>query len=283
MCKRITIAELFEAKRAGRKITAVSCYGYTMARYVSQVGVEMLLVGDSAAQVVLGFGNTLSVGMDFMVALTGGVRRGAEEAFLVADMPFLSYQAGWREAVQNSGRFFKESGVQMVKIESSRAYLDVIKAISDAGMPVMAHIGIKPQYVSSFGRFKAEATTAEQGEELMKLADEMVDAGASTLLLEGTAAEVAGMVTNGSEVPVIGCGSGGECDGQILILPDILGLTQGPKPRFAKSYGNLGKEVSDAVSAYCRDVKEGRYPDSEHSYHMKKGEFERLREMLGKQ
>lgn len=280
MDARITISDLLEAKRQGRKIVAVSCYDYTTARLACQSKVQMILVGDSAAQVVLGFDSTLPATMDFMIAITAAVRRGAPTIYLVADMPFLSYQVGKAEAVKNAGRFVTEAGAQMVKIEASGAYLDTIKAISDAGMAVMAHIGIRPQNISKVGRFKAEATTAEMASELIAFAEQMVQAGAASLLLEGTAAEVAEIITKRSEVPVIGCGSGPGCDGQILIAPDILGLTQGQGPKFAKSYGNLADDTIRALNNYSKEVENGKFPDREHSYHMKAGEFERLQELL---
>ncbi|MHC4738518.1 MAG: 3-methyl-2-oxobutanoate hydroxymethyltransferase, partial [Planctomycetota bacterium] len=180
MNTKITIADLAEAKRQNRKITAVSCYDFTTAKLISQTDVQMILVGDSAAQVVLGFDSTLPATMDFMVAITAGVRRGAPNVYLVADMPFLSYQVGINEAVKNAGRFVTEAGVQMLKIEATEAYLDVIKAVSNAGMAVMAHIGIRPQSISKIGRFKAEGTTAEMAVELINLAEQMIYAGANT-------------------------------------------------------------------------------------------------------
>jgi 3-methyl-2-oxobutanoate hydroxymethyltransferase len=218
--------------------------------------------------------------MDFMVTITAAVRRGAPNVFLVADMPFLSYQVGVKEAVKNAGRFVTEAAAQMVKIEASEAYLPVIKAVSNAGIAVMAHIGIRPQNITKVGRFKAEATTAEMAAELINLAEQMVASGASSLLLEGTAAEVAEIITKRTEVPVIGCGSGPGCDGQILIAPDILGQTQGPGPKFAKSYANLANAAIDAFNTYANEVRTGQYPDSDHSYHMKSGEAERLQKLL---
>ena len=280
MDTKITIADLLAAKRQNRKIIAVSCYDYTTAKLVSQTDVQMILAGDSACQVVLGFDSTLPATMDFMVAITAAVRRGAPNVYLVADMPFLSYQVGINEAVRNAGRFVIEAGAQMIKIEVSSAYLNVIKAISDAGMAVMAHIGIRPQSISKIGQFKAEATTAEMAAELVSLAEQMVNAGASSLLIEGTAAEVAEIITKRCEVPVIGCGAGPGCDGQILIAPDILGLTQGPSPKFAKSYSNLADAVIEAFKEYAKDVESGQFPDKGHSYHMKKGEFEKFQQLL---
>ena len=280
MDTKTTISDLVAAKAANRRIVAVSCYDYTTARLAAQADVDMILVGDSAAQVMLGFDSTLPATMDFMVAITAGVRRGAPNVCLAADMPFLSYQAGLAEAVKNAGRFAAEAGAQVIKIEASGAYLDVIKAVSDAGMAVMAHIGIRPQSIGRTGKFKAEATTAQMGLELISLAEQMVNSGASMLLVEGAAAEVAEIITQRSEVPVIGCGSGPGCDGQILIAPDILGLTRGPSPKFAKSYGDLGDAVVEAFSKYSSEVKGGQYPDKGHSYHMKAGEIERLKGLL---
>jgi 3-methyl-2-oxobutanoate hydroxymethyltransferase len=280
MESKITIADLLTAKQHGRKIAAVSCYDYRTAKLVSQTGVQMILVGDSAAQHILGFDSTLPVTMDFMVAITAAVRRGAPNTYLVADMPFMSYQVGVNEAVRNAGRFVVEAGAQMIKIEVNSAYLDVIKAVSDAGMAVMAHIGIRPQCISKIGKFKAEATTAEMAAELVSLAEQMVNAGAAALLIEGTSAEAAEIVTKRSEVPVISCGAGAGCDGQILIAPDILGLGQGPSPKFAKSYGNAAEETIEAFKQYVKEVEGGEFPDEGHSYHMKKGEFERLQQIL---
>ena len=280
MDAKITIADLVAAKRQDRKIVAVSCYDYTTAKLVSQTEVQMILVGDSAAQVVLGFDSTLPATMDFMVAITAAVRRGAPNVCLVADMPFLSYQVGINEAVKNAGRFVTEAGAQIIKIEASGTYLDVIKAVSDAGMAVMAHIGMRPQSISKIGRFKAEATTAEMAAELINLSEQMVKGGASLLLIEGAASEVSEIITKRSEVPVIGCGAGPGCDGQILIAPDILGLTQGPSPKFAKSYGKLADATIEAFADYAKDVQAGRFPDKGHSYHMKSGELERLEGLL---
>jgi 3-methyl-2-oxobutanoate hydroxymethyltransferase len=280
MQTKVTIPDLLAAKQQARKIVAVACYDYTTAKLTSQADVQMIIVGDSAAQLVLGFDSTLPATMDFMVTITAAVRRGAPNVFLVADMPFLSYQTGISGAVKNAGRFVTEAGAQMVKIEASEAYLPVIKAVSDAGIPVMAHIGIKPQTISMVGRFKAEATTAEMAAELINIAQEMVASGASFLLLEGTAAEVAEIITKLSDVPVISCGSGPGCDGHVLITPDILGQTQGPSPKFAKSYADLANTTIDAFNTYAKEVQAGQYPDKDHSYHMKPGELERLQQLL---
>ena len=278
-CK-FTYSDILAAKQKKRRIVAVSCYDYTTAQLVSQTDVQMIVVGDSAAQFMLGFDSTLPAKMDFMVAITAAVRRGAPNVYLVADMPFLSYQIGKSEAVKNAGRFVVEAGVQMVKIEAGGTYLDVIKAVSDAGMAVMAHIGIRPQTISKTGQLKAEATTAEMALEMIALADQMVVAGASMLLLEGVAAEVSEIISERCELPVIGCGSGPGCDGQVLIAPDVLGLTQGKYPKFSKCYGNLAKETVEALNKYCQDVTSSHFPNADHSYHLKSGEFDKLKNML---
>lgn len=280
MSNKITILDLIEKKRKGQKIAAISCYDFTTARLVSQSDVQMIFVGDSVAQTILGFDTTLAATMDFMVTITAAVRRGAPDVFLVADMPFLSYQLSKEQAIKNAGRFVVEAGAQIVKIEANSAYLDVIKAVSDAGMAVMVHIGIKPQSITKIGRFKAEATTAEMAAELISLAEQMVQAGASSLLIEGTAAEVAEIIAKRSEVPVISCGSGPGCDGQVLVVNDILGLTQGPCPKFAKSFEKLDERMILAFKAYKEQVEGDNFPDAEHSYHMKSGELDKLKELL---
>jgi 3-methyl-2-oxobutanoate hydroxymethyltransferase len=274
------MSDLIKAKQDGRKITAVSCYDYTSARLVAEAGVDMILVGDSAAQVILGHDTTLPATMDFMVMITAAVRRAAPEVCLVADMPFLSYQTCIADAVRNAGRFFQETGAQIVKVEATAAHLDVIKAVSDAGMAVMAHIGIRPQQITKLGKLKAEGTTAGLAMELAMLAEKMTDAGASSLLLEGTAREVSKIVTEASPVPVISCGSGPDCDGQILIISDILGLNSDQKPKFAKAFARLDTTIIKALKDYAEQVRTGQYPSDEQCYHIKPGELEKLCQML---
>ncbi len=280
MNKKRTIMDLLKAKQDGQKIVAVSCYDYTTAQLVSQADVDVILVGDSAAQIVLGHDTTLPATMDFMVLMTQAVRKGAPLACLVADMPFLSYQLGEAEAIRNAGRFVVEAGAQVVKFEVTSSYESVVRAVSDAGIPVMAHIGIRPQSILKAGRLKAEGTIAEMGSELVELADRMVEAGASSLLIEGTAEEVSAMISDRVDVPVISCGSGVGCDGQVLIAPDILGLTQGAKPKFSKNFASLAEASIQAFDGYSRSVRDCTYPDAQHSYHMKAGELERLQAFL---
>jgi len=275
-----TIMDLLKAKQNGQKIVAVSCYDYTTAQLVAQADVEVILVGDSAAQIVLGHDTTLPATMDFMVLMTQAVRKGAPKVCLVADMPFLSYQVGVTEAIRNAGRFVVEAGAQVVKIEVTSSYESIVRAVSDAGISVMAHIGIRPQSILKAGRLRAEGTTAEMASELIELADRMVEAGAGSLLIEGTAAEVSALITERVDVPVISCGSGAGCDGQVLIAPDILGLSQGPKPKFSKPFASLAEASIQAFNAYSQSIKNCTYPDAQHSYHMKDGEVERLQAFL---
>jgi len=280
MDNKVTIADLRTAKESGRKIAAVSCYDYTTASLIADAGIEMILVGDSAAQIMLGHDSTLPATMDFMITITAAVRRACPNVCLVADMPFLSYHTGISDAVKNAGRFVQQAGVQMIKIEAAAPQLDVVKAVSDAGMAVMAHIGIRPQSVGKLGKLRADGTSAEMALELIALADAIVDAGASTVLLEGTAREVAKIITQRLSVPVISCGAGPDCDGQILIISDLLGLSKGPTPKFAKSYTQLAPLITEAVAAFLSQVQKGEYPDDNHSYHIKRGQLEKLNGML---
>ncbi len=278
MSERITIADIGQAKNEGRRFAAVSCYDYTTAQLVAEAGVEMILVGDSAAQVVLGHDSTLPATMDFMVTITQAVRRAAPSVCLAADMPFLSYQTGIANAVCNAGRFIQQAGTQIVKMEIKRSHLDIIKAVSDADIPVMAHLGIRPQSVARQVKLRAEGAAAEQAYELITLAQDAVRAGAAMLLLEGMARETAAIITRHIPVPVLGCGSGPDCDGQILIINDILGLSSQP-PKFAKAYVKLAPTIFAAVKKYADQVHRRRFPDDKHSYHIKPGQLELLKKM----
>ncbi|AQT69758.1 3-methyl-2-oxobutanoate hydroxymethyltransferase [Anaerohalosphaera lusitana] len=280
MPDKITIADLLGMRNAGRKITSVSCYDYTTAKLAAEAGVDMILVGDSAAQVILGHDSTLPVTMDFMVQITAAVKRAAPNLCIMADMPFLSYHTSIADAVRNAGRFIVESGAATVKIEATAAQLDVVKAVSDAGIPVTAHIGIRPQSVVKLGKLKAQGTTADMAFDLITLSDKMVKAGASMLLIEGTAREVAKIITERSPVPVISCGAGPDCDGQILIISDILGLSSGPMPKFAKSYADLATPTRDALRRYADEIRESKFPDDGLCYHVKPGEMEKLGQMM---
>ncbi len=280
MDTKTTLVDLLNAKREHHKLVVLSCYDYTTAKIAVDAGIDLLLVGDSAAQVILGYDSTLPATMDFMVAVTAAVRRAGPQAFVIGDMPFLSYQPSEQMALENAGRFVVEGGAQMVKIEVAEAHVPVVQAVSQAGIAVMAHIGIKPQTIGLLGRFKADGTTASMAMELVHLADRLVEAGARALLIEGTATEVAQVITERVEVPVISCGSGVGCDGQVLIASDILGLCPGPKPKFSKAFGELYEPTKQALQQYRLEIEQVTFPDDAHSYHMKKGELEKLKGML---
>ncbi len=277
MKNKITLSDLYEFKAAGKKFSCLTCYDYTTAKILAQSNIEMVMVGDSAAQIVLGHPTTLPVDMDFMVAITAGVRRAVPNKILVADMPFLSYQISNSTAIENAGRFVREAGADIIKIEASRAQIDVVKAVSDAGMSVMAHIGIRPQSISKTGKLKAQGITAQDAKELIDLANDMIDAGATILLLEGSAREVAKIITDNSPIPVLSCGAGPDCDGQVLVISDVLGLSDGDGPKFSKSFGNVGEIIKAAIDEYERAVHDGSFPDDTHCYHMRAAEIEKLR------
>lgn len=277
MNQRKTIADIQQLKAQGRRFAAVSCYDYTTAQLVASAGVEMILVGDSAAQVILGYDSTLPATMDFMVILTEAVRRAAPGVCLAADMPFLSYQTCIADAVRNAGRFVQQAGAQIVKMEIKRSQLDIIKAVVDADIPVMAHLGIRPQSVQ-MGRLKVKGAVAEEAYELVSLAHDAVGAGAAMLLLEGTTRETAAIITRQISVPVLSCGSGPDCDGQILIIHDILGLSAQP-PKFAKAYAKMAPAILSAVKKYASQVRAKKFPDDKHSYHIQAGQLEVLNKM----
>ncbi|MDD5011897.1 MAG: 3-methyl-2-oxobutanoate hydroxymethyltransferase [Phycisphaerae bacterium] len=273
---KVTLETLRQAKADGRKFSVVSCYDYTSAKLVAAAGVDVLLVGDSASQFTLGFDSTLPVTMDFMLAITAAVRRAAPDLLLVADMPYQGCKNGMAETVINAERFAKQAGADIVKIEAAESDIETIKAVINSGIPVMPHLGIRPQT----GKYKAEGTTAEVAAEIVNLAEQMYEAGAQMLLLEGVAREAAKIITEKLPIPVISCGSGPDCDGQVLILPDILNLTGGHVPKFSKSFADIGKDSIDAIASYDRQVKQGVFPDDSHSYHMKTGEYEKLKRLI---
>lgn len=279
MDAKITLSDLRNYKADGQKFSALSCYDYTTARLAASAEIELLLVGDSAAQHQLGLKSTLPVTMDYMVAITCAVFRAADKRVICADMPFLSYQTGTRDAILNAGRFLTEANADIVKVEAAFPQIPVIKALAEADIPVMSHIGIRPQSIAKASKLKAQARDAASGAALITLADRMVEAGADMLLLEGVAREVAAVITRRSTVPVISCGSGPDCDGQVLIAHDILGLSEGSRPKFAKVYKDLSGPVLRAFEQYHQDVKTGKFPDDDHSYHVEKSALDSLKDI----
>ncbi len=269
-----------EMKRKGEKITFLTAYDYPVASLAEQAGIDMLLVGDSVAMVVYGLPGTVAVTMDEMLIHCRAVRRGARDTFVIGDMPFMSYQSSVEKAVENAGRFLKEADMDAVKLEGGRRVLRQLKAIVDAGIPVMGHIGLTPQSSSQLGGFKAQGRTAEAARELILDAMAIEEAGAFSILLEAVPPEVAEAITDRLSIPVLGIGAGIHCDGQVLISGDMLGMVEAFSPRFVRKYADLAQVIRDAVSQYVRDVKELRFPEDRHTYKMKEGEPEKLRELL---
>ena len=276
---RTNLAKLKKMVQQGKKISMLTCYDYSMAVLLERAGVDSLLVGDSLAQVALGHANTLRADMETMLTLTAAVRRGAPNVFLLGDMPFMSYHGSVDQAVQNAGRFMAEADCDAVKLEVSSKYAHTVERIADAGIPVFAHLGFKPQTIASVEKIVETRETAAA----LKLIDEcrtMIEAGAAGLLLECVASEVAREVTELSDVPVISCGSGAGCDGQVLVLHEILGLPGAIGPVFAKKYGEIGDAIVDAASRYAQEVSEGSFPTDETCYHMTAKKAEQFKNLL---
>ena len=280
---RVTINTLRKRKQAGEKIAVLTCYDYPTARILEAEGVDCLLVGDTLAQVLLGHDSTLPATMDLMVTLAAAVRRGAPDAFLIGDMPFLSYLVSPTDAIRNAGRFMTEASCDCVKIECDRRHVDTVEALTRAAIPVMAHLGLKPQSVHQTGGHITQARDADSAMALIEDARLMEQAGASSLLLEKIPPEPARIITERTSLPVIGCGAGPYCDGHVVVLYDILGLS-GYMPRFAKPFAAQAQTVRDAISqavrTYVKDVASGRYPDAEHTFAMADGEAARLEKRL---
>jgi 3-methyl-2-oxobutanoate hydroxymethyltransferase len=274
-----TIFDFYRMKERGEKITYLTAYDFPMASLLEQVGIDMLLVGDSLGMVVYGYSGTLPVTMDQMIVHSQAVRLGASNTFIIGDMPFLSYQKSVEDAIENAGRFHKEAGVDAVKLEGGKRIIPQIKGIVDSGMLVMGHIGLTPQSSGQLGGFKAQATTAEAAMTLLEDAKAVENAGAFSLLLEGIPSEVGNLITESLKIPTLGIGAGPYCDGQVLIVSDMLGIFEVFIPKFVKKYASLAEEIRRASREYINDIKNGRFPSEEHCYRMRAGEAERLKEL----
>jgi 3-methyl-2-oxobutanoate hydroxymethyltransferase len=276
------ILDLRKMKKDGEKIAWLTSYDYPTAVFAEKAGVEMILVGDSMGMCVYGYsGGTIPVTMDQCIAHTEAVRRGAPNTFVIGDMPFLSYQTTPADAVRNAGRFYKESGVDAVKLEGGRRVIEMIKAIANAGMVVCGHIGLTPQSSGQIGGFKAQGLTAESAYELIEDARAIQEVGAALLLLEAVPPEVGQLIAEDLEIPVYGIGAGPYVDGQLLIVSDMLGVFQAFTPRFVKKYANLAEQITKAMEQYVKEVKDGKFPDNEvHTYKMIEGEKEKLAKLI---
>lgn len=268
--QKVTTTSVREQKLRHHPITCLTAYDYATARLVDEAGIEMVLVGDSLAQTMLGYENTLSVTMDEMLHHVKAVRRGVKNALLVADMPYGSYQVDPKDAILNAARFVKEGGAEVVKLEGGERRADLIRRIIDAEIPVAGHIGLTPQSVHVMGGYKVQGKNLSGIEQLMHDAVALDRAGVACLYLEGIPREVAAMITAEVSTPTIGIGAGPECDGQVLVFHDILSLTFGPPAKFVRRYGDAAALVTHAVQAFRADVRSRQYPSDEESYHLPK-------------
>jgi 3-methyl-2-oxobutanoate hydroxymethyltransferase len=263
---KLPLTELAELKRRGQKLAMVTAYDFPSGRIADEAGVELVLVGDSAGMVVLGNESTVPVTMEELLMLTRAVTRGAKRPLVVADMPFGSFQVSDEVAVDNAVRFVKEANADAVKLEGAGPTLSRVQAIVGAGVPVMGHVGLTPQSATMLGGFKAQGRTAEKAERLYEDALALEAAGCFAIVLEAVPAAVAARVTEALQVPTIGIGAGAACDGQVLVWHDLLGLYAGKAPRFVKRYADLATEAKRALEAYVDDVREGRFPEEQHTY-----------------
>lgn len=276
MAMAFTVNDFTAKKEKKEKITMLTAYDYSMAKLLDQAGVDTLLVGDSLGMVVLGYDNTLCVTMDEMLHHTRAVSRGAKNAFVIGDMPYLSYHISPEETVRQAGRFIKEAGAQAVKIEGGEEMVPHIEALIRAKIPVVGHIGMTPQSFHMLGGFKVQGKTYHQAEQLLKDARALEAAGVCAMVLECVPDKLAKHITEQVNVPTIGIGAGPDCDGQVLVYQDMLGLFQDFKPKFVKTYVDMGQQIVDAVSQYIEEVKIGVFPGEEHTFKIHDDVIKRL-------
>jgi 3-methyl-2-oxobutanoate hydroxymethyltransferase len=274
--KKFTVSDFKAFKVRGEKIAMLTAYDYSMARLLDDAGVDSLLVGDSLGMTMLGYDNTLQVTMDDMIHHTKAVRRGAKNALVVADMPFLTYQISTIEAVRNAGRFVQEAMADAVKLEGGVEMADTIRAIVRAQIPVVGHIGLTPQSVNVFGGFKVQGKSVEQAQQLIRDALALQEAGACAIVLECIPAKLAGMISEKLEIPTIGIGAGPDCDGQVLVIQDMIGMYKTFTPKFVKKYTNVGELIEQAAADYIREINSGAFPGPEHQFKMDEEVLEKL-------
>jgi 3-methyl-2-oxobutanoate hydroxymethyltransferase len=277
---KVTTATLAEKKSRREPITCLTAYDYATARLVDEAGIDMILVGDSLAQVVLGYDSTLPVTMEEMLHHTRAVRRAVKRAFLVADMPYASYHVNPEEAVRNATQFVKYGGAEAVKLEGGLKRIDVVHRLVDAEIPVMGHIGLTPQSVNSMGGYKVQGKTLKAIEQLMRDAVALDEAGVCSMVLEGIPREVAAMITAEVSAPTIGIGAGPECDGQVLVINDLMGMTFTQPAKFVRRYADVGAVIREAIEGFKSDVTAGNYPNDAESYHLPKETLASLETVL---
>jgi len=264
--QKISTAAVRQMKTGGRKITMLTAYDYSMAALLDECGTDMILVGDSLGMVVLGYDSTLPVTMEDMLHHTRAVSRGVGRAMVVADMPFMSYQTSPVDALRNAGRFLQEAGAQAVKLEGGREVADTIRKITDAGIPLVAHLGLTPQSIFRIGGYKVQGKDEAAARKLVEDARIVEEAGAFCVVLECIPAALAATVTSDLGIPTIGIGAGPSCDGQVLVVNDMLGMYEKLSPRFVKHYGSFSRQIRGAVEEYLKEVRSGVFPGEEHSF-----------------
>ena len=280
--KKTTIPGFYKMKKEGNKFTMVTAYDYALATQVDKTDIEMILVGDSAAMVMLGYQSTVPISMDTLVTLATAVVKGAPNTFIVGDMPFLSYEVSKEKAIENAGRFMKEAGVDCIKLEGGKRMADTVASIVKAGIPVMGHIGLTPQSSSQLGGFKVQGKNLIVAEKLLEDALALEEAGAFCIVLEAIPNPVAQVITERLKIPTMGIGAGPSCDAQVLVIHDLLGLFERFVPKFVKQYAQIGQDIVKALSKFDTEVKTGEFPDEEHSYHIKKEVEQEIIEHLKK-
>ncbi len=265
---RITLSQIKEMKRKGERITMLTAYDYTTAQLLDQAGIDMLLVGDSLGMVVLGYESTLPVTIEDMLHHTKAVTRGAKRAFVVGDMPFMTYHTSIPEAIRNAGRFLKEANAQAVKLEGGVSMAETVKRIVDCGIPVMGHIGLTPQAINQLGGFKVQGKTSEAAARLIADARALEEAGAFAIVLECIPTPLSRLITQKVNIPTIGIGAGVHCDGQVQVISDLIGLFADFVPKHAKQYAKLGEEIRAAVGRYIGEVRNEGFPTAKESFAM---------------
>jgi 3-methyl-2-oxobutanoate hydroxymethyltransferase len=273
---KVTVPDLLQRKSSAadsspqdpsQKIVCLAAYDYPTSRLADEAGVDLILVGDSLGMVVLGYESTLPVTLEEMLHHTRAVRRGTRRALVVADMPYGSYHTDTAESLRNAVRFVKEGGAEAVKVEGGERRLELIARLTEAEIPVMAHVGLTPQSLNALGGYRVQGKTADAAEQLMRDARAVEAAGAFAVVLEAVPRDLAARITRELRIPTIGIGAGPDCDGQILVVNDLLGLTFSQTPKFARQYANVGETISNAVRDYCADVRSGAFPSDAESYH----------------
>jgi 3-methyl-2-oxobutanoate hydroxymethyltransferase len=264
--RRVTTRRLQDMKKQGKRISCLTAYDALIARILDDAGIDLILVGDSLGNIVQGHETTIPVTLDDIIYHTKAVVRGVQRALVVADMPFMSYQVSPEEAFRNAGRLMKEAGASAVKVEGGHRVCEAVRRMTEAGIPVMAHLGLTPQSINQFGSYRARGQNTEEAEEMMRDAKELEEAGAFAVVLEKIPMQLAQKITESLTIPTIGIGAGPHCDGQILVYSDMLGLTIDFSPRFVRRYDSLHKRVDDSVSRYIQDIQSGNFPDESESY-----------------